>query len=52
VSRVADVAAAYELCLRHGGVPQASSARPEWKPTTRTAHLRDPEGDLLEFQSC
>jgi catechol 2,3-dioxygenase-like lactoylglutathione lyase family enzyme len=52
VSRVADVAAGYELALRHGGSPVAPPAdRPEWGPTMRTAHLRDPEGNLLEFQS-
>ncbi len=52
VSRVPDVSAAYELALRYGGTPVAPPAgRPEWGPTTRTAHLRDPEGNLLEFQS-
>lgn len=52
VSRVPDVTAAYELALRHGGTPVAPpAARPEWGPTTRTAHLRDPDGNLLEFQS-
>lgn len=52
VSRVSDVGAAYEVCLRHGGTPVAPPAsRPEWGPTMRTAHLRDPEGNLLEFQS-
>ncbi len=52
VSRVADVAEAYALCLRHGAAPVAPpAARPEWGPTLRTAHVRDPEGRLLEFQS-
>jgi catechol 2,3-dioxygenase-like lactoylglutathione lyase family enzyme len=52
VSRVPDVAAAYDLALRHGGAPVAPpAARPAWGPTMRTAHLRDPEGNLLEFQS-
>ncbi|MEC3998302.1 VOC family protein [Actinacidiphila sp. DG2A-62] len=52
VSRVTDVAEAYELCLRHGAAPVAPpAARPEWGPTLRTAHVRDPEGRLLEFQS-
>lgn len=53
VSRVPDVAAAYELCLRYGAAPVAPPAdRPEWGPSTRTAHLRGPEGNLLELQSC
>ncbi|MEE4542368.1 VOC family protein [Streptomyces sp. V4-01] len=52
VSRVPDVAAAYELCLRHGAAPVAApAARPQWGPTLRTAHVRDPEGNLLELQS-
>lgn len=52
VSRVADVSAAYEVCLRHGGTPVAApAARPEWGPTMRTAHLRDPDGNLWELQS-
>ncbi|MER5639017.1 VOC family protein [Kitasatospora sp. NPDC002227] len=52
VSRVADVDAGYELCLRHGGRPVAAPVdRPEWGPTMRTAHLRDPEGNLWELQA-
>ncbi|MFG1806746.1 VOC family protein [Streptomyces sp. NPDC049040] len=52
VSRVADVAAGYALCLRHGGQPVAEpAARPEWGPTMRTAHVRDPDGNLWELQS-
>lgn len=52
VSRVADVDAGYALCLRHGGVAVAGpAARPEWGPTMRTAHLRDPDGNLWELQS-
>ncbi|WP_333769997.1 VOC family protein [Streptomyces sp. IBSBF 2435] len=52
VSRVADVAAGYELCLQHGGQPVAGpAARPEWGPTMRTAHVRDPDGNLWELQS-
>ncbi|WP_327292295.1 VOC family protein [Streptomyces sp. NBC_01198] len=52
VSRVPDVAAGYELCLRHGGRPVAGpAARPEWGPTMRTAHVRDPDGNLWELQS-
>ncbi|WP_433259046.1 VOC family protein [Streptosporangium sp. CA-135522] len=52
VSRVGDVDAGFELCLRHGGRPVAPPAdRPEWGPGLRTAHLRDPDGNLLELQS-
>lgn len=52
VSRVADVAAGYDLCLSHGAVPVAGpTARPEWGPTMRTAHVLDPEGNLWELQS-
>ncbi|GAA2269083.1 MULTISPECIES: VOC family protein [Kitasatospora] len=52
VSRVADVDAGFELCLRHGGLAVAAPAdRPEWGPGMRTAHLRDPDGSLLELQS-
>ncbi|MFD6176727.1 MULTISPECIES: VOC family protein [unclassified Isoptericola] len=52
VSRVADVAEGYALCLAHGAAPVAPpTARPEWGPTTRTAHVRDPEGNLWELQS-
>ncbi|MGP3973568.1 hypothetical protein ACTWQF_05905 [Streptomyces sp. 8N114] len=36
----------------HRGRTRAgSAARPEWGPTLRTAHVRDPEGNVLEFQS-
>jgi catechol 2,3-dioxygenase-like lactoylglutathione lyase family enzyme len=52
VSRVADVAAGYELCVRNGAAPVAGpAARPEWGPTMRTAHVRDPAGTLWELQS-
>jgi catechol 2,3-dioxygenase-like lactoylglutathione lyase family enzyme len=52
VSRVADVAAGYELCLEHGAAAVAGpAARPEWGPTMRTAHVRDPDGNLWELQS-
>ncbi|MGW5350749.1 VOC family protein [Streptomyces sp. NPDC004031] len=52
VSRVEDVTAGYELCLRHGAACVAGpAARPEWGPTMRTAHVRDPEGNLWELQS-
>lgn len=52
VSRVEDVDAAYDVCVRHGAftvVPPTD--RPQWGPTMRTAHVRDPEGYLLELQS-
>ncbi|MET8544791.1 VOC family protein [Kitasatospora sp. NPDC004799] len=52
VLRVDDVDAALDLCLRHGGTPAAPAAdRPEWGPTLRSAHLRDPDGRLIELQS-
>ncbi|MFI1200035.1 glyoxalase/bleomycin resistance/extradiol dioxygenase family protein [Streptomyces sp. NPDC020883] len=52
VSRVPDVDAAWGFCLAHGGVPVTPATdRPEWGPTLRTAHLRDPEGTLIELQS-
>ncbi|MCK7622249.1 glyoxalase/bleomycin resistance/extradiol dioxygenase family protein [Streptomyces sp. RS10V-4] len=52
VSRVPDVGAAHALCLAHGARDVAVPAdRPAWGPTCRTAHVRDPEGTLLEFQS-
>ncbi|MBH1937362.1 glyoxalase/bleomycin resistance/extradiol dioxygenase family protein [Streptomyces sp. AV19] len=52
VSRVADVDAGFALCLRRGGTAVAAPAdRPEWGPSLRTAHLRDPEGNLIELQS-
>ncbi|WP_316528872.1 VOC family protein [Kitasatospora brasiliensis] len=52
VFRVADVDAALVLCLRHGGTPAAPATdRPEWGPNLRTAHLRDPDGHLIELQS-
>ena len=52
VSRVDDVDAGYELCLRSGGTAVAGPTdRPDWGPNLRSAHLRDPEGHLLELQS-
>jgi predicted enzyme related to lactoylglutathione lyase len=52
VCRVKDVDAGAELCARHGATPVAGPTdRPEWGPTMRTAHLRDPEGNLIELQS-
>ena len=52
VCRVEDVDAGLALCLAHGAVLAAAAAdRPEWGPRLRTAHLRDPEGNLIELQS-
>lgn len=52
VCRVADVDAGVELCVQHGAtlvVP--ATDRPDWGPTLRTAHLRDPERHLIELQA-
>lgn len=52
VCRVDDVDAGAELCVRHGAtLVAAPTNRPDWGPTLRTAHLRDPEGNLIELQS-
>lgn len=52
VCRVADVDAGTEQCVRHGATLVAPPTdRPDWGPTLRTAHLRDPEGNLIELQS-
>ncbi|MFE6866240.1 VOC family protein [Kitasatospora sp. NPDC057692] len=52
VLRVDDVEQSLALCLRHGGATVTGPAeRPEWGPGLRTAHLRDPEGRLIELQS-
>ncbi len=52
VCRVPDVDAGLELCLQHGASEVAGATdRPEWGPNLRTAHLRDPEGNLIELQS-
>ncbi|WP_433730544.1 VOC family protein [Nocardia sp. CA-129566] len=52
VCRVADVDAGVALCLRNGATLVAGAVdRPEWGPKLRTAHLRDPEGTLIELQS-
>ncbi|WP_369405307.1 glyoxalase/bleomycin resistance/extradiol dioxygenase family protein [Streptacidiphilus melanogenes] len=52
VCRVPDVAAAHAFCLARGAHDVAGPTdRPDWGPTCRTAHVRDPEGRLLEFQS-
>ncbi|NUP53872.1 MAG: glyoxalase/bleomycin resistance/extradiol dioxygenase family protein [Catenulispora sp.] len=52
VCRVDDVDAGAQLCVRHGATLVAPATdRPDWGPTLRTAHLRDPEGHLIELQS-
>ncbi|WP_354642767.1 VOC family protein [Kitasatospora camelliae] len=52
VCRVTHVDAGLALCLRHGAEPVAPATdRPAWGPGLRTAHLRDPEGNLIELQS-
>jgi predicted enzyme related to lactoylglutathione lyase len=52
VCRVADVDAALALCLEHGGTLVVDATdRPQWGPNLRTAHLRDPDGNLIELQS-
>lgn len=52
VFKVDDVDAAAKVFTHHGATlltePQD---RPQWGPNLRTAHLRDPEGNLLELQS-
>ncbi|MFD7908224.1 VOC family protein [Kitasatospora sp. NPDC059747] len=50
--RVDDVDAALALCLAHGGtLAVPATDRPEWGPNLRSAHLRDPDGHLVELQS-
>ncbi|MGW4714130.1 VOC family protein [Nocardia sp. NPDC004260] len=52
VCRVRDVDAGAQLCAKHGATVVAGPAdRPQWGPGLRTAHLRDPEGTLIELQS-
>ncbi|MEU9181991.1 hypothetical protein AB0C90_35190 [Streptomyces sp. NPDC048550] len=52
VSRVPDVDAAHAACLARGATPAGPPAdRPEWRPTLRSAHVRDSEGNLWELQS-
>ncbi|GLW30607.1 VOC family protein [Actinoplanes regularis] len=52
VCRVAKVDDGTDLCQAHGATVVAPPAdRPEWGPNLRTAHLRDPEGTLIELQS-
>jgi catechol 2,3-dioxygenase-like lactoylglutathione lyase family enzyme len=52
VMRVDDPAAAAETLVKHGAtlvVP--AQDRPQWGANLRTAHLRDPDGNLVELQS-
>ncbi|WUT00894.1 glyoxalase/bleomycin resistance/extradiol dioxygenase family protein [Streptomyces sp. NBC_00708] len=52
VCRVDDVDAGLALCLTQGAeLAAAACDRPEWGPGLRTAHVRDPEGNLVELQS-
>ncbi|MFD0277599.1 VOC family protein [Kitasatospora sp. NPDC127111] len=52
VFRVDNVDEALSLCLRNGGsLAAVATDRPEWGPNLRSAHLRDPEGRLIELQS-
>ncbi|NUR71678.1 MAG: glyoxalase/bleomycin resistance/extradiol dioxygenase family protein [Hamadaea sp.] len=52
VCRVADVDAGTKACLEHGATVVAPPAdRPQWGPNLRTAHLRTPDGALMELQS-
>ncbi|WP_131742244.1 VOC family protein [Actinomadura roseirufa] len=52
VFRVPDVDAAAGRLTALGAEPvTAPRDRPEWGPGLRTAHLRDPDGTLLELQS-
>ncbi|WP_030192605.1 VOC family protein [Streptomyces sp. NRRL S-87] len=52
VSRVADVADAFARCVARGATEVGPpTPRPAWGPTMRTAHVRDPEGNLWELQS-
>ncbi|MEE1784620.1 glyoxalase/bleomycin resistance/extradiol dioxygenase family protein [Streptomyces sp. SP17BM10] len=52
VFRVDDVDEALALCLAHGGtLAVPATDRPEWGPNLRSAHLRDPDGRLIELQS-
>jgi predicted enzyme related to lactoylglutathione lyase len=52
VMRVADTDDAAARLAAHGAtVVAAPQDRPEWGPGLRSAHLRDPEGNLIELQS-
>ncbi|GAA0942360.1 VOC family protein [Kribbella koreensis] len=52
VFKVDEVDAAVKVFTQYGGTVVAEAQdRPQWGPNLRTAHLRDPEGNLLELQS-
>lgn len=52
VLRVDDPQEAARIMLAHGATLVAPAQdRPEWGPNLRTAHVRDPEGNLVELQS-
>jgi predicted enzyme related to lactoylglutathione lyase len=52
VCRVDTVDEALAVCLEHGATLVAGATdRPRWGPGLRTAHLRDPDGNLIELQS-
>ncbi|MFI6171430.1 VOC family protein [Nocardia sp. NPDC051052] len=52
VCRVTDADAGLDLCVRHGAIVVAPPTdRAQWGPGLRTAHLRDPDGTLIELQS-
>ncbi|MFI6768623.1 VOC family protein [Streptomyces sp. NPDC050355] len=52
VFRVDDVDKRLAFCLEHGGrLVAGPTDRPEWGPNLRSAHLRDPDGHLIELQS-
>jgi catechol 2,3-dioxygenase-like lactoylglutathione lyase family enzyme len=52
VCRVDDVDAGFALCLKHGGTAVVEPTdRPEWGPGLRSAHVRDPQGTLIELQA-
>lgn len=52
VLRVDDPEKAARTLLGHGATLVAPAQdRPEWGPNLRTAHVRDPDGNLIELQS-
>ena len=52
VLRVDDPQDAARIMLTHGATLVAPAQdRPEWGPNLRTAHVRDPDGNLVELQS-
>ncbi|MEU4094920.1 VOC family protein [Streptomyces sp. NPDC026673] len=52
VLRVDDVGTATATLTAHGTtVLTEPQERPDWGPGLRTAHLRTPEGTLVELQS-